>query len=248
MTELATRPAGQVGAFDPNDEHILAYLGLDPRKPQSHAVVAVAKRYDLDPVLKHVIVIPGGGVYITRDGLLHVARRSGQLDGIVVDQEPTVEGDEWVSRVSIWRKDMAHPFTFPGRYPVRGGRNKDYAPEMALKNAEAHALRRAFNVVGLPTEDELKPQTGPAVTAKVARKAPPKTIREAVSASQQARDTPETAQETAPRWDERIHVEARQDDDWHDPRLDVPEGQETLPVDDVRSPLAKAQAAAEEPM
>ena len=137
---------------------VLSYLGLNPDDPRSQAVVAVAQRYDLDPLLKHVIVIPKGGVYITRDGLLHIAHRSGQLDGIVVEQEPTKsdDGKEWVARVSVYRKDMRHPFTFPGRYSTTGG-NREYAQEMALKAAEAHALRRAFDVTGLPALDEQRP-------------------------------------------------------------------------------------------
>ena len=68
--------------FAPNQQAIAQYLGLNPNDAKSHAVVAVCERYELDPVLKHVIVIPKGGVYITRDGLLHIAHRSGQLDGI----------------------------------------------------------------------------------------------------------------------------------------------------------------------
>ena len=142
---------------------VLDYLGLNPNDPRSQAVVAVAQRYDLDPLLKHVIVIPKGGVYITRDGLLHVAHRSGQLDGIVVEQEPTLseDGKEWTCRVTVYRKDMRHGFTFPGRYPANGG-NRDYPQEMALKAAEAHALRRAFDVTGLPTLDEQRPEQAPA--------------------------------------------------------------------------------------
>lgn len=141
---------------------VLSYLGLNPSDPRSQAVVAVAQRYDLDPLLKHVIVIPKGGVYLTRDGLLHIAHRSGQLDGIVVDQEPTLseDGKEWSARVSVYRKDMRHPFTFPGRYPANGS-NRDYPQEMALKAAEAHALRRAFDVTGMPTEDERRHERAP---------------------------------------------------------------------------------------
>jgi hypothetical protein len=156
MTEVAVRDnTSMIGSFDPTDEKVLQYLGLSPSDPKARAVVAVARRYDLDPILKHVIVIPKGGVYITRDGFLHVAHTSGQLDGIVVDQEPTLsdDGREWVARVSVYRKDMRHPFTYPGRYAVNGS-NRDYAQEMALKAAEAHALRRAFNVTGIPAEDE----------------------------------------------------------------------------------------------
>jgi hypothetical protein len=158
MTELTPQDTAAVGAFDPRDSKVLQYLGLNPGDPKSRAVVAVARRYDLDPLLKHVVVIPNGSVYITRDGLLHIAHRSGQLDGIVVEQEPTLseDGREWVARVTVYRKDMRHGFTFPGRYPV-AGRNRDYAQEMALKAAESHALRRAFDVTGLPTEDEQRP-------------------------------------------------------------------------------------------
>ena len=32
----------------------------------------------------------------------------------------------------MYRKDMGHPFTFPGRYPVNGG-NREYAQEMASR-------------------------------------------------------------------------------------------------------------------
>jgi hypothetical protein len=149
-------------AFNEADEQMLAYLGLDPRKPADRAAVTVAQHYGLDPLLRHVIVIPGGGVYITRDGLLHLAHRSGHLDGIVVDQPPTLDRDanEWVAVVTVYRNDQSHGYRFPGRYPV-GGKNKQYAPEMALKAAEAHALRRAFAVTGLPTEDEHRPEQAP---------------------------------------------------------------------------------------
>lgn len=159
MTELTPQDTAAVGAFDPRDSKVLQYLGLNPGDPKSRAVVAVARRYDLDPLLKHVIVIPKGGVYITRDGLLHIAHRSGQLDGIVVEQEPTLseDGREWVARVTVYRKDMRHGFTYPGRYPAGTG-NVTYAPEMALKAAESHALRRAFDVTGLPAEDEQRPE------------------------------------------------------------------------------------------
>lgn len=164
-TEIALPSEQRAAAYetiDPGDAEVIAYLGLDPRNAAHRAQVAVCRHYDLDAVLKHVVVIPRGGVYITRDGLLHIAHRSGQLDGIVVEQEPALsdDGKEWVARVSVYRKDMTHPFTYPGRYPVAGS-NKDYAQEMAMKAAEAHALRRAFSVTGLPTADEQRPAAEP---------------------------------------------------------------------------------------
>lgn len=175
--ELATRnDPNAVGAFDARDAQLVSYLGLNPRDPKSRAVVAVATRYGLDPLLKHVVVIPNAGVYITRDGFLHIAHASGQLDGIVVEREPELsdDGKEWVARVTVYRKDMRHGFTFPGRYPV-SGQNKAYAQEMALKAAEAHALRRAFNVAGLGAADELRPDapsTSPEILEPVAEPEP----------------------------------------------------------------------------
>jgi hypothetical protein len=137
---------GAVDQFNVNREAILAYLNLNPNDPKTHAVIAVCQRYDLDPVLKHVVVIPQGGVYVTRDGLLHVAHRSGQFDGMEVS-EPVLneESTHYVCKASVWRKDMSRPFIYSGRYPKTGG-NQRYAWEMATKVAESHALRRAFDV------------------------------------------------------------------------------------------------------
>ena len=136
----------------PDERQIAHYLGLNWADPKTHAVLAVCQRYQLDPVLKHVIVIPKGGVYVTRDGLLHVAHRSGQLDGIVLEEQGKDQG-EWWATVAVYRKDMTHPFRYRGRYPTTGG-NKAYGPEMAIKCAESLALRRAFDVTGLPVQEE----------------------------------------------------------------------------------------------
>lgn len=155
MTELI--PSG--GDFDA--ERVIALLGLNPRDPKTQAMVAVCQRYAFDPLLKHVVVIPQGGVYITRDGLLHAAHRSGQFDGMVLESGPDLVDGEWRCVVSVYRKDMGHPFTFPGRYSATGG-NRKYAPEMAIKVAECMALRRAFDVSGLGVLEEAEVGNGPA--------------------------------------------------------------------------------------
>ena len=61
---------------------LLRAVGLDKLSPpQRELALNIAARYDLDLLLKHLVMIEGRP-YITRDGLLHVAHRSGQLDGI----------------------------------------------------------------------------------------------------------------------------------------------------------------------
>lgn len=135
-------------------EKVLKYLGLNPNDTATHALVEVCNRYGFDPLLKHVVLIgnkSGKNTYVTRDGLLHLAHQSHQLDGIVVVDE----GDndkEWWAVVEVFRKDMSHPFRYKGRYS-KSGSNKTYGPEMAVKCAEVMALRRAFDV-SLPTVEE----------------------------------------------------------------------------------------------
>ncbi len=130
---------------------LLKAVGLDRAAPeQRELALAIAKRYDLDLLLKHLVLIEGKPV-ITRDGLLWIAHRSGQFNGIAVTR-PVIVGDFWECEATVYRKDMTHDFSYPGRYPVKG-KNVAYGPEMCIKVAESMALRRAFNV-SAPTQDE----------------------------------------------------------------------------------------------
>lgn len=129
---------------DPRAVALLQALGFDKLSPgQRELALSIANRYDLDPMLKHLVMIEGR-VYITRDGLLHVAHRSGDFDGIEVDA-PENDGKYWRARARVYRKSFSRPFVYPGRYPVQG-RNAQYAEEMAIKVAEVMTLRRAFDV------------------------------------------------------------------------------------------------------
>ena len=130
---------------------LLKAVGLDKLAPeQRELALNLSERYGLDLLLKHLVLIEGRA-YITRDGLLHIAHRSGVLDGIEVT-EPRLDGDFWRASCSVYRKDMTRPFTYGGRYPAKGG-NARFAPEMAIKVAEVMALRRAFDV-SAPTAEE----------------------------------------------------------------------------------------------
>lgn len=132
-------------------EAILRHLNLNPQEVSTQALLLICQRYELDPVMKHVVLI-SGRPYVTRDGYLHVAHRTGQLDGIeVIDTGDTP--DEWWAKVAVWRKDMSKPFTYVGRYP-KSGQQKRFGPEMAIKTAEVMALRRAFDVTGIGAADE----------------------------------------------------------------------------------------------
>ncbi|HMA26309.1 MAG TPA: hypothetical protein VKO62_01650, partial [Solirubrobacterales bacterium] len=156
---------------------LLKAVGLDRvAEEQRELALNLAKRYDLDLLLKHLVLIEGRA-YITRDGLLHVAHRSGVLDGIETT-EPTLDGEFWRATCSVYRRDMTRPFTYGGRYPAKGG-NAKFAPEMAVKVAEVAALRRAFDVSAPTVEErwdrdvEAEPPT------------PPQTLAERVAAARE---------------------------------------------------------------
>lgn len=143
MTDLQLRNIDQ--------DLVLRELGLNVNDPAAQALLLICQRYDLDPLLKQMVLIQKRP-YITRDGYLHIAHVSGQLDGIEVTEEGE-DNSHWWAKVAVYRKDMAHPFTYKGRYPKSGG-NKSFGPEMAIKCAEVSALRRAFNVTGAGAADE----------------------------------------------------------------------------------------------
>ena len=130
---------------------VLRYLGLDPADIGTRALVLLASRYGLDPLLGQVAVIrtvAGRRVYVTRDGLLAVAHRTGRLDGIVVEEERRSSTDDgWTARVSVYVKGCAHPFTYGAQCKDTEAQAKaGNGPEMALARAERRALRRAFSV------------------------------------------------------------------------------------------------------
>jgi hypothetical protein len=130
---------------------LLKAVGLDRLAPeQRELALNLARRYELDLLLKHLVLIEGRA-YITRDGLLHIAHRSGAFDGMEAT-DATLDGDFWHASCAVYRTDMSRPFRYSGRYPAKGG-NQKYAPEMAVKVAEVAALRRAFDV-SAPTVEE----------------------------------------------------------------------------------------------
>lgn len=150
MTALEKTTANlTLATFD--QEAVMKHLGLNPRDPATQALLLVCQKYDLDPILKHALLIKGR-LYVTRDGLLHVAHRSGVFDGMEVLEQGN-DQTHFTAKVSVYRKDMGRPFTYIGRYPKSGQIAKDYGPEMAVKVAEVMAMRRAFDVAICAAEE-----------------------------------------------------------------------------------------------
>ena len=179
MTDNALVPALE---GDARRDALLRAIGFDKlSEAQRELALGIASRYELDPMLKHLVIIDGRP-YITRDGLLHVAHKSGDFDGIettdpVLDPEPGSDGKRyWRTRCSVWRKSFSRPFVYPGRYPMAGG-NAKYAEEMAIKVGEVMTLRRAFDVSAPTVEERWDGEYADVVVDPNAPE-PPKTLAE----------------------------------------------------------------------
>jgi hypothetical protein len=157
---------------------LLKAVGWDRLPPEQQAIaVAISNKYDLDPLLRHVVIVEGRP-FLSRDALLHIAHRSGKFDGLEVTEPVEIDG-YWRCTATVYRTDMSRPFTYPGRYPVKG-KNIAFGPEMAIKVAESMALRRAFDV-SAPVVEERWDRDLPETPVT-----PPRTLAERVTEKRQA--------------------------------------------------------------
>lgn len=140
-------------------EQVLRALGLNPQDPKVHALVRVASKYGLDPLLGHITIVQNQ-IFITHSGLLHVAHRSGDLDGIV--SEAKEAGDKWVAKCDVYRKSMSKPFSFIDECSKSERAVKDHR-KRAVTRAERNALRRAFDC-GVDVYDQDERSSGPTLS------------------------------------------------------------------------------------
>ena len=142
--------------------------------------LSIAGKYELDPFLHEIWFANMGNrnvIMTGRDGYLKIANRHPNFDGITGDvvhanDRFIKEGDNVRhaynaqdrgpivgAYAQVYRSDRAHPvFVYaPFNEYNKGGRGVwgQYPSAMILKVAESMALKRAFSISGLVTEEEL---------------------------------------------------------------------------------------------
>ncbi len=126
----------------------------------------LATKYNLDPFAKEIWFLKykqtdTPQIYVSRDGYLKYAQQSGKLDGL---KSYTVEDDKGnpVKGVcEIYHKDMKYPVKAEikvSEYKQNSPVWNKYPSAMAIKVAEVFALKRAFGLNGVVTEDEVPPK------------------------------------------------------------------------------------------
>lgn len=141
--------------------------------------LSISSTYGLDPFLREIWCVDmGGRTVITtgRDGYLKIANRNPNYNGITGDvvragDKFVKEGDTVKHLYStsnrgpivgayaiVYRTDRAHPvyvFAPFNEYNKNNSVWRQYPSAMILKVAESMALKRAFSISGLVTEEEI---------------------------------------------------------------------------------------------
>lgn len=121
-----------------------------------------AKTYKLDPLLKQIWAVKysegkPASIFVGRDGYLEIAHQSGQFDGM--DSGMVKGGDgEIVAYAIVYRKDMARSIRVEvslKEYNKKQGNWLTMPDTMLKKVAESQALRKAFNVSGIYSPEEM---------------------------------------------------------------------------------------------
>lgn len=120
-----------------------------------------AKTYQLDPLLKQIWAVKyqdgrPASIFAGRDGFLTIAHRSGMFDGM--ESGTRLEGTNLIGWAKVYRKDMAHPFCVEvnaKEYNRGQGTWNTHPATMIQKVAESQALRRAFQISGIYSPEEM---------------------------------------------------------------------------------------------
>lgn len=135
-------------------------------------LIHLATRYGLDPLSRQIWAVkyPGSPaqIFCGRDGLLAIAHRSGQFDGM--ESGVRKEDDELVGWARVFRKDMSKPFyreVCGSEYNTGKALWKSKPRTMIQKVAEAQALRLAFSITGMYSQEEMDDVRMPATTSGI---------------------------------------------------------------------------------
>lgn len=177
MSDIEVKQQYQFEPVSPKErlDFIKKKFGKNLKPVELEYMMYMAREYGLDPNKNEIFAIKYGNspatIIVSRDGLLAIAHKTGMLDGMETkilyeDKEGNVreaaivpKGGKLVGAVCrIWRKDAQHFFEASVRldeFYKESPTWKSMTETMIKKVAEAHCLRRAFNIHGLYTEYEV---------------------------------------------------------------------------------------------
>lgn len=159
IADMAARYAMSADAFE-RTLRATVFPG-DASREQFAAFVMVAKKYDLDPILKQIYAFPDkrGGVIpiVSIDGWLHLAQTHDQFDGMTFNDQRDDKGQIFAITCTIHRKDRTHPIEVT-EYLSECKRDtevwKRWPARMLRHRATIQAIRYAFGYSAIYDEEE----------------------------------------------------------------------------------------------
>ncbi len=120
-----------------------------------------ARVLNLDPLQRQIWAIKytdnkPASIFVGRDGYLAIAHQSGQFDGI--ESGSNIKDGDTIGWAKVYRKDMTRPICVEvslKEYDKHQGNWNTMPRTMIQKVAESQALRRAFNISGVYSPEEL---------------------------------------------------------------------------------------------
>lgn len=120
-----------------------------------------ATKYNLDPLIGQIWCVKYGtspaSIFAGRDGFLAKAHESGQFNGMEAEPKFDQNGNLVSATCSVHRKDMEHPVTVTAYLAEYNSGKANWAKmpiTMICKVAESQALRKAFSISGIYSEEE----------------------------------------------------------------------------------------------
>ncbi|SNZ08236.1 RecT family protein [Persephonella hydrogeniphila] len=144
---------------------------------QRALIVLAAQQLGLNPILGHLTIIQDR-LYITNAGLLHIAHNSGKLEGIKTRPATEEERkayflgsdpkDIHLWKAEVYLKGQKEPYVGWGKASMneKSWAVKSNPQEMAETRAVNRALRKAFNIAGYTSVEELEDENTPAVKSE----------------------------------------------------------------------------------
>ncbi len=170
---VVSQPPAHIAKKYSEDEMLLLrnVIAKGCTEPEFKLLMYMASTYGLDPLLKQIWAVKRNDnspalIFAGRDGMLAIAHRSGQFDGMqsgVVYEGEGKDRKPLSAWCEVWRKDMSHSFKTDvpfSEYNTGYSVWKTNPSAMILKVAESVCLRKAFSVSGLYCPEEINTEKG----------------------------------------------------------------------------------------
>lgn len=157
--------AVQVKELNYNNEQVQLIKNMYAKKATDEELkllLYMSKRYNLDILTKQIWCIKFNNqpaqIYAGRDGFLSIAHNSSKFNGMRSGTKGSIKGKDLIGWCEVFRNDMTNSFYIEvdfEEYTTNKNLWKSKPKTMIQKVAESQVLRRAFDISGIYSPEEM---------------------------------------------------------------------------------------------